>query len=156
MATSIGKPNMILQSASRGHQSTGSAPGCLVIVVAHCRAHSTLTSISLADSPDSTSLDRTAGSVNEPLIQEAMATTGPLNGAFIKASGICRRPASLGGSVEKMMNASPSGTRTQRITKPSDAISSAQYGDDFDVADTSLPSFLEIATGPGIVRYVSV
>src|SRR5207247_7009695 len=92
------------QSSRFGHQRTGSAPGCLVIVVAHCRAHSSLASISLADSPASTSLDRTAASVNEPLIQEAIATTGPLNGAFIKESGIFRRPTSLGGSVEKMMN----------------------------------------------------
>src|SRR5207247_9791056 len=124
------------QSSRRGHQSTGSAPSCLVIVVAHCRAHSSLASISLADSPASSSLDRTAASVNEPLIQEAIATTGPLNGAFIKDSGIFRRPTSLGGSVEKMMNASPSGTRPQRIMKPSDAISSTQYGEDLDAADT--------------------
>jgi hypothetical protein len=133
------------QSSRFGHQSTGSAPGCLVIVVAHCRAHPSLASMSLADSPASINLDRTAASVNEPLIQEPMATNGPPNGALINESGIFRKPVTLGGSVEKMMNLSPSGIRPQRMMKPSDAIVSIQYGDDFAVALTSLhglPYFL--------------
>src|ERR1700730_5435362 len=102
IATSIGKPNMIPQSASRGHQSTGSEPGCLVIVVAHCRAHTSFASMSLVDRPASINLGRTSPAVNPPLIQVAVSTNGPLNGGFIRVSGILWRPAILGGSVEKM------------------------------------------------------
>jgi hypothetical protein len=69
MATSIGKPNMIPQSASRGHQSTGSQSGCLVIVVAQCRAHSSLLSIASVDNPACVNLDRKSASVNGPLTQ---------------------------------------------------------------------------------------
>jgi hypothetical protein len=133
---------MVSHSVSRGHQKIGSAPGCLVIVVAQCRAHSNLASMSLVDSPASINLARTSPAVNEPLTQDAVSTNGPRKGGLVKASGILRRPVTLGGSLETMINRSPSVPRPQRTMKPSDAIAWVQNGDAFEAAaDISLPCF---------------